>query len=88
LQVYDDTIVFAGLCYYVSRENSDQTVMDTSPPLLAREGVRLIEGERIVFTEEADSQQYVKVIARGEVNEILLDALQDYVSRQRRRIGP
>jgi len=88
LQVYDDTIIFAGLCSYVLRENNDQVVVNpsTSTPL-APESVKVIEGERIVFTEEVDSQQYVKVIARGEVNESLLDALQDYVRRQKKRIG-
>jgi hypothetical protein len=87
LQIYDETIIFAGLCSYVLRENNDQANLDPSSPPPAQESVKLVEGERIVFTEEADSQQYVKVIARGEVNESLLDALQDYVRRQKKRIG-
>ena len=88
MQVYDDTIVFAGLCTYILRENIDQAVVDPSAsPPPAQESVKVIEGERVVFIEEADSQQYVKVIARGEVNESLLDALQDYVRRQKKRIG-
>jgi hypothetical protein len=44
-------------------------------------------GERIVFTEETNPQQYVKLVASGEVDETLLDALQDYVKRQKKRLG-
>jgi hypothetical protein len=87
LQVYDDTIVFAGLCSYVLRENNDQVDVDPSSLSPSQERVQLVEGERILFTEEVGSQQYVKVIARGEMNENLLDALQDYVRRQKKRIG-
>jgi hypothetical protein len=41
-------------------------------------------GERIVFTEESTPQQYLKIVASGEVGETLLDALQDYVKRQKK----
>lgn len=46
-----------------------------------------MEGERIVFTEEGRPDQYLKLIAAGEVDETLLDALTDYVKRQRKRLG-
>jgi hypothetical protein len=46
-----------------------------------------MEGERVVFTEESDPQQYVKLIAIGEVDASLFDALSDYGKRQRRRLG-
>ena len=60
----------------------------SSPALLGRmPGVALMEGERVVFTEESDPQQYVKLIASGEIDESLLDALSDYVKRQRKRLG-
>lgn len=46
-----------------------------------------MDGERVVFTEEADPQRYIKLVAAGEVDETLLDALTDYVKRQRKRLG-
>lgn len=33
-------------------------------------------GERIVFTEESDPNQYLKLVARGELDEYLLEALE------------
>ena len=44
-----------------------------------------MEGERIVFTEETNPQTYVKLVASGEVDDSLLEALEDYVKRQRKR---
>jgi hypothetical protein len=35
-----------------------------------------MEGERVVFTEESNAQQYVKLVASGGVDASLLDALQ------------
>src|SRR5258705_431410 len=49
--------------------------------------VTLMEGERVVFIEETNPQQYVKLVASGDVDETLLDALQDYVKRQKKRLG-
>ena len=49
--------------------------------------VSLMEGERVVFTEEGQPQQYVRLIASGDVDEYLLDAISDYVERQRKRLG-
>ena len=46
-----------------------------------------MDGERVVLTEETNPQTYLKLIARGEVDETMLDALQDYVKRQKRRLG-
>jgi hypothetical protein len=60
-------------------------IRTAAPP--ARSGVRLMEGERVVFTEESDPERYVKLIASGELDESLLDALSDYVKRQRKRLG-
>jgi hypothetical protein len=45
------------------------------------------EGERVVFTEESSPRQYIKLIVSGCVSETLLDALLDYVSRQKKRLG-
>jgi hypothetical protein len=62
-----------------------QTVVSAGPPAGQR-GVPIMEGERVVFTEESDPQRYVKLIANGEVDETLLDALAAYVERQRKRL--
>jgi hypothetical protein len=43
--------------------------------------------ERVVFTEENNPQQYLKLIASGDVDDSLLEALEDYVKRQRKRLG-
>jgi hypothetical protein len=49
--------------------------------------VKLMDGERIVFTEESNPQNYLKLVASGEVDETMLEALEDYVKRQKRRLG-
>jgi hypothetical protein len=46
-----------------------------------------MEGERVVFTEENSPQQYVKLIASGFVDDNLLEAIEDYVKRQRKRLS-
>lgn len=46
-----------------------------------------MEGERVVFAEESSASRHVKVVASGDMDETLLDALQDYVNRQRKRLG-
>jgi hypothetical protein len=48
--------------------------------------IEIMEGERVVFTEESDPQRYVKLIASGDIDETLLDALSAYVDRQRKRL--
>jgi hypothetical protein len=101
LRVYDATIAYAGLADSDKEEADDAAAMvddgqDDDPPAptvktvpVARgsSGVRIMEGERVVFTEEADPQRYIKLVAAGEVDETLLDALTDYVKRQRKRLG-
>lgn len=44
--------------------------------------------ERIVFTEEGSPGQALRLIATGEVDDYLLEALEDYVKRQRKRLAP
>jgi hypothetical protein len=44
-------------------------------------------GERVVLTEETDPQNYLKLIASGDVDETMLEALEDYVKRQKRRLN-
>lgn len=65
----------------------------TSPPLPApqeaqrREGAKLMEGERVVFVEEGGPDQYLKVIASGALDGTLLEALEDYIKRQKKRLN-
>jgi hypothetical protein len=40
----------------------------------------------VVFTEETNPQTYVKLVASGAVDDSLLEALEDYVKRQRKRL--
>ena len=44
-------------------------------------------GDRVVFTEESNPQQYLKLIASGDVDETMLGALEDYLRRQNKRLG-
>lgn len=72
--------------------DGDEAVDDGSqnpppPPPPPDSKVKVMQGERVVFTEEMDPQNYVKLIASGEVDESMLDALQDYVRRQKKRLG-
>lgn len=43
-------------------------------------------GERVVFREEGAPGQYLKLSAMGEVSDDMLEALEDYVKRQRKRL--
>ncbi len=58
------------------------------PPPPGQKGsqVKVMAGERIVFTEENNPQQYLKLVASGDVDDSLLEALEDYVKRQRKRL--
>ena len=49
-------------------------------------GVKLMEGERIVFTHEIEPSHGVRILATGEVDESLLDALELYVQLQKKRL--
>lgn len=97
LKVYDDTIRLAKLSASdkMSESESDnggdeggETPLYQSPkvPPAPKMGVDLMAGERIVFTEENAPNQYVKLVASGEVDEFLLDALKNYTERQRKRL--
>ena len=45
-----------------------------------------MDGERVAFVEESQPGQYLKLIASGTVDDYMLEALEDYVKRQRRRL--
>jgi hypothetical protein len=51
------------------------------PPL-----VRPMEGERIVFTHEIEPTHGVRVLASGEVDDSMLDALELYIQLQKKRL--
>jgi len=42
-----------------------------------------MEGERVVFTEESNPHNYLKLIASGDVDGTMLEALEDYVKRRK-----
>ncbi|MFZ5784186.1 MAG: hypothetical protein ACOY4R_28660 [Pseudomonadota bacterium] len=46
----------------------------------------VLSGERVVFTEEGKPSQCLKLIASGDVYDGLLEALEDFVKRQRKRL--
>jgi len=50
-------------------------------------GVRIMSGERVVFVEESGPDQYLKLVAAGQMDETLLEALEDYIKRQKKRLG-
>lgn len=54
-------------------------------PLLS--GVRIMSGERVVFVEESGPDQYLKLVAAGQMDESLLEALEDFVKRQKKRLA-
>ena len=45
-----------------------------------------MDGERVVFTEEANPHNYLKSVASGEADETMLEALADYVKCQEKRL--
>jgi hypothetical protein len=99
LKVYDATIAYAKLsrsdklpvlCRPVGEsEDESNDIEDTAPEVLpphSQGSIRLMDGERIVFVEEFAPRQYVKLIASGDVDWSLLDAIEDYVKRQKKRL--
>jgi hypothetical protein len=58
-----------------------------SAPIPPAGGYRIMEGERVVFSEETGSEQYLKLVAAGPLDDSLLEALEDYIRRQRKRLG-
>ena len=56
-------------------------------PLPPGPQVKVMPGERIVFTEEGKPGQHLKLVASGEVDDNLLEALEDFVKRQRKRLA-
>ncbi len=70
------------------QKNMQQTPPLTPPaPLVPLVGGILAQGERVIFTEEESPQQHVRLVAAGDLNEYLLEALEDFIKRQRKRLG-
>lgn len=51
-----------------------------------RQEVQLIEDERVIFVDEAGPGQYLKVIATGELDDVQIEALEDFIKRRKKRI--
>jgi hypothetical protein len=56
-------------------------------PTIQPSPTRIMEGERIVFTHEMEPAHGVRVLASGDVDESLLDALDLYIKLQKKRLG-
>lgn len=72
--------------------DSSQEEKGTPPPLPPppsgqNGGYRVMEGERVVFSEEVGEASFLKLVASGEMNIDLLNALEDFIKRQKRRLG-
>lgn len=50
-------------------------------------GVNLVAGERVVFVDEASPSVYLKLVARGDLDDDMLEALEDFIKRMRKRIA-
>jgi hypothetical protein len=58
----------------------------TVPVATNQQGISVMDGERVAFTEELQPGNYLKLIASGTLNDFLLEALEDFVKRQRKRL--
>ena len=45
-----------------------------------------MSGERVVFVEESGPDQYLKLVAAGSLDDTLLEALEDFIKRQKKRL--
>jgi len=98
LKVYDDTITFAKLSEgdKLEEEKPEERTPPTdtfftdffrapTPTPKPKEESKPMP-ERVVFAQEIDAQQSLKLIVAGAVDESLLDALEDFVEFQRTRL--
>ena len=99
ISVYRETIVFAGLeqpgtvgtvepdgtedmAANSQRDQFDSALSVPSKPV----SLPLGSGERAVFSHEVEPQHGLRVIVQGDVDEEILDALEVYVTLQRKRL--
>lgn len=71
----------------VSVEPASVTQTSTASSPALNGGYRVMDGERVVFSEETGAEQYLKLVASGPLDDSLLEALEDYIRRQRKRLG-
>jgi hypothetical protein len=71
--------------------DEDETPEPETPagrnPSTPKGKVALMDTERVAFIEESQPGQYLKLIASGDVDDTMLEALEDYVKRQRKRLA-
>lgn len=84
----DDDTQYTGEQDAPDSDGERQTPPPPPPPPAGANtgGYRAMEGERIVFSEEIGIDNYLKLVASGDMNIDLLDALSDFIERQKRRI--
>jgi len=64
----------------------DANAGSVSPGLPQKVEMPVMNGERVVFVDEAGPGQYLKVIASGELDVVLLEALEDFTKRRMKRL--
>jgi hypothetical protein len=87
LAIYKENLAFADLKGDTKPPEEEEPMPPggfVKPP--AGREINVMHGERVVFTEEGQPSQYLKLIASGDVDDFLLEALEDFVKRQRRRL--
>jgi hypothetical protein len=70
-------------------EESVAVAAPSAPPPQAVQqhgGYQVMEGERVVFSEEVGTASHLKLVASGDMNIDLLDALEDFIRRTKRRL--
>jgi len=97
MNVFRDTLSFSGLDKPDNMSPKDEEkpesnkINDLEPenpdPSKTKQEPKIMQGERIIFTEEESPQQHLRLIAAGDLNEYLLEALEDFIKRQRKRLG-
>lgn len=50
------------------------------------EKVRVMDGERVVFAQEVEANHHVRLVVKGEVDDELLDALEGYITAQKKKL--
>jgi ribosomal protein S19E (S16A) len=68
------------------QDDDGQILPFAKPTPLPASSVRIMEGERIVFTHEVEPAHAVRILASGEIDESVLDALELYVQLQKKRL--
>jgi len=98
LEIYDDTIAYAKLAesdiltaHETDKIPEHDTCVNgqkTHPLSIQPKGseVDLMEDERVVYTYESQPENRVRLIVSGAINDELLDALEIYVTLQKRKL--